>query len=248
MGEIPQYYVEGHHEPIIEPDVFDLAQAELERRRGTEGYSGGSIFSSKIKCGDCGSWYGSKVWHSNDKYRRVIFRCNSKYKDHKCSTPHLTEDGIKDIFVRAFNEYFTEKDELLANMDIIIQMLCGTEELEEQARETLDEINVLMEMTNDLIEQNARIAQNQEDYKERYDSVVGRYEAKKKEYDSLQELIARKNAKAEILRQHKACLESVDGAITEFDGTLWAGLVDFITVNGKEDIVVTFKGGTEVKV
>ena len=34
--------------------------------------------------------YGSKVWHSTSKYRRVIWQCNSKFKnDEKCNTPHL---------------------------------------------------------------------------------------------------------------------------------------------------------------
>lgn len=31
-GEIPQYYVEGSHEPIIPPRDFDLVQAEIKRR------------------------------------------------------------------------------------------------------------------------------------------------------------------------------------------------------------------------
>lgn len=77
--------------------------------------------------------------------------------------------------------------------------------------------------------------------------IKKRYESKKAEYDSLQEQVAGKNAKAEILRQHKACLENVDGAITEFDDTLWVRLVDFITVNSRENIRVTFKDGTEIK-
>ena len=31
-GEIPQYYVEEHHEAIIPPAQFDFVQAELVRR------------------------------------------------------------------------------------------------------------------------------------------------------------------------------------------------------------------------
>ena len=42
-------------------------------------YSWVSIFSSKIICGECGGYFGSKVWHSTDKYRKVIWRCNRKY-------------------------------------------------------------------------------------------------------------------------------------------------------------------------
>ena len=96
-GEIPQYYVEGNHEAIIQPEVFELVQQELERRKNSRGrHSGVHLFSGKIRCGQCGEWYGSKVWHSNSKYRRVIWQCNHKYDgEKKCSTPHLTEDEIK---------------------------------------------------------------------------------------------------------------------------------------------------------
>ena len=89
-GEVPQYYVEGNHEAIISPEVFDLVQAELEKRKRKKGsrYSGISIFSNKIKCGCCGSWFGSKVWHSTDKYKRVVYRCNHKY-DSKNAIPDI---------------------------------------------------------------------------------------------------------------------------------------------------------------
>ena len=104
-GEVPQYYVEGNHEAIISPAVFDLVQAELAKRtKGGTRYSGVSIFSNKIKCADCGGWYGSKVWHSTDRYRRVIYRCNRKYNGEKCETPHVTEEEVKAAFVSAYNQ------------------------------------------------------------------------------------------------------------------------------------------------
>lgn len=34
-------------------------------------YSGASIFSSKVICGECGSFYGQKIRHSNDPYRKL---------------------------------------------------------------------------------------------------------------------------------------------------------------------------------
>lgn len=84
-----QYYVAGNHEAIISPAVFDMVQAELARRtKGGSRYSGVSIFFNKIKCADCGGWYGSKVWHSTDRYRKVIYRCNrKKYNGEKCHSP-----------------------------------------------------------------------------------------------------------------------------------------------------------------
>ena len=57
-GEIPQYYVEGNHEAIISPAVFDMVQAEIAKRtKSGSRYSGVSIFSNKIKCADCGENY-----------------------------------------------------------------------------------------------------------------------------------------------------------------------------------------------
>ena len=52
----------------------------IKERSQRKGCSGVTIFSSKIRCGCCGGWYGPKVWHSTDKYRRVIWQCNSKFK------------------------------------------------------------------------------------------------------------------------------------------------------------------------
>lgn len=44
-GEIPQYYVEGNHEAIIQPEVFELVQQELERRKSVlVGDTAASIF------------------------------------------------------------------------------------------------------------------------------------------------------------------------------------------------------------
>ena len=79
-SEIPKYYAQNSHPAIISSEVFDLAQMELEWRKSLNGsYSGKSCFASRVVCGDCGAFYGSKVWHNTDAYRRVIWRCNGKY-------------------------------------------------------------------------------------------------------------------------------------------------------------------------
>ena len=102
-GEIPQYYVEGNHEAIITPAVFDRVQERMRRKDGREGGRiGERIFSGKIRCGDCGGWYGSKVWHSNDKYRKVVWQCNRKFDGgHKCTTPHREENTREVLFFKA---------------------------------------------------------------------------------------------------------------------------------------------------
>ena len=74
-GQVPSYFVEQSHPAIIDPAVFEMVQREMERRTREGGrYSGVSIFSGKIRCGECGGSFGAKVWHSTDKYRRTTDR------------------------------------------------------------------------------------------------------------------------------------------------------------------------------
>ncbi len=60
-------------------------------------------------------------------------------------------------------------------------------------------------------------------------------------------MIAKKKAKAEILKGFIKRLQKQERLIDEFDKSLWSSLVDFITVNNKEDIRITFKDGMEIK-
>ena len=156
-GQIPQYYVEGDHEAIIEPAVFDMVQQELEqRRRSTSRYSGVSIFSSKVKCGQCGCWFGSKVWHStSEKYRKVIYRCNHKYGKQHCTTPHITEEEIKTTFLNALNLLLKNRDELTANVDLICRMTCDTSELEAEKKKLGEEMSLLANMVQTTMLENA---------------------------------------------------------------------------------------------
>lgn len=48
QGEVPQYYVENNHVAIIEPQTFDMVQAELARRtEGNNRHSGVTSFHTK---------------------------------------------------------------------------------------------------------------------------------------------------------------------------------------------------------
>lgn len=249
-GEVPQYYVEGNHEAIISPQVFDLVQAELERRKRTKGsrYSGVSIFSNKIKCGDCGGWFGSKVWHSNDKYRRVIYQCNHKFNEgNKCETPHITEQEIKEIFVTAFNKLLTEKKEIISNVELMRRTLFDTAELTAERDRLQEEMLMLVEMTQSCVAENARVAQNQEEYQKRYDGLVDRYDKTKERYDELDYEIEQKKAQSEKMKIFIQTLKDMEGVITEFDDGLWGSLVDFITI-GRKERTVTFKDGTVITV
>ena len=247
-GEVPQYYVEGNHEAIIAPAVFDLVQAEIAKRKQERTrYSGISIFSNKIKCADCGRWYGSKVWHSTDAYRKVIYRCNNKYNGAKCTTPYVTEDEVKEIFVRAFNRLVTEKKEIIANAELICKTITNTKGMEEEKQKLEDELVMLAERSEAMIAENARVAQNQESYQKRYDRLVQQYEAAKARYDELVEKIRQSEGRAERIRQFIGILKKQDGVIDKFDEALWGSMVEYVTI-GKDSRSITFKDGETITI
>ena len=50
-----------------------------------------------------------------------------------------------------------------------------------------------------------------------------------------------------LLSSFAKSLKEQETLLNEFDEGLWSTLVDFMTVYGKDDIGVTFKGGTEIR-
>ena len=212
-------------------------------------YSSASIFSSKIKCSECGNWYGSKVWHSKDKYRRVIFQCNRKFKnDKKCQTPHLTEDEIKDAFVKAVNAVIPEKDELIANTKVMMRTLCDTTELEVEQSRLLAEMDAAVVMTERIIAENKVTATDQGEYQRRRNELVTRYESAKDGYEKVSGEISDRQGKRKVYMRFIGGLQRLDGFCKGFDEELWTALLDHASVYTKDDIRFTFKAGNEVKV
>ena len=250
MGEIPQYYVEEHHEPIIPPDLFDFVQSEIKSREQNGKHSGVSIFANKIKCGCCGGWYGAKVWHSTDKYRRVIYRCNKKYaqKGKPCSTRHLTEDEIKQIFVKALNSLVEVKENVIAELRSLIDGVCQMEELTEERSMVEQELRSLAERLETLIRENARVAQDQTEYLNQENEIRARYLEKQGHIARLDEQIAARESKRNILEGMIQVLCGINGEQVAFDEELWGGLLDHIVVKGDGAVVVVFKGGIEIGV
>ena len=246
-GAVPQYFVEDSHPAIIDPAAFDRVQDKIEKRAERGSFSGSTIFSSKIRCGECGEWYGSKVWHSTDKYRKVVWRCNGKYrkKNRKCKTPHLTEDEIRAAFVRMINSI--DRKPLLADLREIQVTYTGAGDLESRLRELDRRLNAEADAVQELIAQNARVAQNQDEYNVRYDEMVSRYETTKVERDRVASEIRQRGIRRREFERFIATLESFPGTVTEFDEALWGSLVEHVTVYGKDDLRFMLPCGVEMK-
>ena len=114
-------------------------------------------------------------------------------------------------------------------------------------RELKEELEVVVGLVERCVAENARVALDQDEYTQRYNGLVSRYEAVKAQYDEVTQTVADKADRKKLLEQF---LHTVEGQapVTEFDERLWSSLVDFVTVYSEKGIRVTFKDGTEIQV
>lgn len=241
-GEIPQYYIEQSHDAIVSPDEFELVQAEILHRKSLgKQYNSKSIFAARIVCGDCGNFYGSKVWHSTSKYRRVIWRCNHKFNGVcKCNTPHLHEDTI-------CNQLFENHDEILENCRLMQNLLTDCTEIDEKQQEILQEMEVVSELTRKYIMGNSQTAQNQDEYNAHYNALVERYEKLQKKSFSLQKQKEECLVKRDLIGGFILELSKCKELLTEFNEQLWIAAVDKVTVFEDGKLLFAFKDGTEIE-
>ncbi len=247
-GEVPQYYIEKSHEPIIDPMEFELVQAEFARRKAIGyRYSGNSIFASRIVCGDCGAFFGSKVWNSTSKYRRTIWQCNAKFQnDQRCSTPHLDEDEIKARFVTAYNTLTVDKTQLLDDCRVMQTILSDCSALDAEIPALQEELDVVAGLIRKSVEENSHDAQNQSEYGARYNGYVERYEAALTKLEELQREHALRQAKADAIGAFMFAISEQD-ALTAFDAKLWTATIRSVTVHSDGRMVFRFQTGPEIE-
>ena len=188
-----------------------------------------------------------KVWHSNDKYRREIYRCNNKYKtDVRCANPGILPERIRQALVAAVNALVENKDELIANIHLVAETLCDCTQQEQELAALQEELTQIERLADRLISENSRTAIDQEEYNERYNSLLKRYEDTKAKYEqTVKAMEDRKARRIQILRFAEELKTQM--SIKEYDESLWNSLIECVTIYGKDDIRVTFRDGTEVR-
>lgn len=103
-GELPKYYYEGTHEPIISKDVFDKVQA-MRKNKYNKYYLhenravGKAFFTQKIYCRHCGWAYTKK-----QRNGELFWRCHKQGRTtDKCRTPSQSDKIIRKAFIKMFN-------------------------------------------------------------------------------------------------------------------------------------------------
>lgn len=216
----------------------------LERKDSQHASYSTALFSGKIRCGQCGSFFGAKVWHSNDQYRRTIYRCNRKYGKNgtACTTGHITEDVIKAVFVKAVNQLLDYRETVIKNLDFVKDMLFDTNNLEKELGNLEVEIEITKQLLCKRISSAPIMDSNSHDAAQaKYRDILSRRDEIK------EEIVSRKNRRIGLNRYIRN-LKEAETMVTEFSPDLFIGLVDHMIVYSNSTFGVVFRDGSEIKV
>ena len=241
---VPKYYAQNSHPAIVSPEVFDLAQQELAWRRSLNGrYSGRSCFASRVVCGDCGAFYGSKVWHSTDEYRRTIWRCNNKYAgETKCATPHVTQDALEKAFVQVMQQVLSQKNAILAACHEALDEAFDTTELDKAATRLQDQALGMVARARQLVEENARVQRDQDEFKKDYEALLSEHARLN---EKIQAIAKQKKDKAERRRRIEIFLHMLEEQkeYLGFEPGMFVALVDKVIIQHDGRMAFCFRNG-----
>ncbi len=258
-GELPMYLVKNHHEPIISRADFNRVQEEMARRSAKRSiadkltkteqgkYSAKYALSELLICGECGSHYRRVTWTAKS-FKEIKWRCINRiqYGKKKChSSPTVDEQPLHKAIVSAINEFCEVKDDVAKALcesitEVLDLNLSGSVQA---AQQRIDE---LAHNIGELIKL-ATVPETAQ-------SAMSDIEKFSEEMKTLREFIETEKAKQMTAQRGSAELDAIlerleneDFTMTEYDDVAVRQLIEKITVESKDTITVTFKGGFEIR-
>ena len=258
-GELPMYLVKNHHEPIISHEDFNRVQEEMARRsakrviadklnKGEQGkYSAKYALSELLICGECGSHYRRVTWTAKG-YKEIKWRCINRiqYGKKKChDSPTVDEQALHRAIVSTINKFCEVRDDVAKVLresitEVLDPNLNGSvqaaqQRIDELAR-NIDELIKLATIPETAITAMADIEKFSEEMKTLREFI---------ETEKSKQMTAQRGSSE--LDSALERLENEDFTMTEYDDVAVRQLIEKVTVESKNIIAVTFKGGFEIR-
>lgn len=104
---------------------------------------------------------------------------------------------------------------------------------------------MVTELTKRCIAENSQTAQNQVEYKARYNGFVTRYEKAKTRVEELRSIKNARQAQADAIGAFIFEVQELD-TLSEFDEKLWLTVIDTVTVYADGRMTLKIQGDTEI--
>ena len=257
-GQLPMYLIENHHEGIVSREKFHAVQAELARRKagkspskraatGQSCYASKYALSERLVCGECGTLYRRCTW-VRDEGNRVVWRCVSRldYGKKYChNSPTLEEAPLQRAILTALNAAMADKDCLVQQITDVMEaeflpVSGGNVSLGGIERR----LNTLEQQFQELLE---KATADPSAYESQFKEILDEQTRLKKKRSAI---LADNKEQDEVNRRLKTTAEVLKDAspyITEWNESLIRQLVTQVKVLSKKEILVTIKGGMEVR-
>lgn len=105
-GELPQYFVEGSHKPILDGDTYSRILAERARRAARYHPNPQTPptypFTGRISCGKCGGYFRRKIAGAPG-YKKPVWICNTFNSKGKafCASKQIPEAILENVAAQA---------------------------------------------------------------------------------------------------------------------------------------------------
>ena len=128
-GQSPMYYAENTHPAIIPQEMFEMAQAEMQRRKdekdiavGSSRYTSKYPFSGLLICGICGHRLRRHV-RTIGKKNVPAWGCTNRISNGRavCDSHHINEDVLERTYRAALGSVIGDAGEIID----VIQESCG---------------------------------------------------------------------------------------------------------------------------
>lgn len=143
---------------------------------------------------------------------------------------------------------FDAYDEIIANFESMKDVLYDTGPLETKQIELQNEIEIVTELIQQCINENANVALDQGEYQRRYNGLVQKFDTTKEDLEKVSGQIKEKVTRRQTMAAFLAELKKQDELLTDFDPLLWHSLIEHVTVNSSDDVRFTFKNNKVTQV
>ncbi len=167
FGEEEFVILRNHHEPIISQELFERTKSELERRSPTKEqkvkHSNRYCFSGKIKCGNCGCSYVSRVKNRRDGTIYKTWKCyeavnhglihqDNLGKKVGCNGQRMKETDLKLLMQQVVRNLQIENQDIPGNLIRIIKDIVSIEDHSDGRNKLQNQINRLTDKKLELVE------------------------------------------------------------------------------------------------
>lgn len=239
-GEVPSYYIEGGHEPIVSRELFDYVQTIHDSRKKDNNY-GRHIIAKKLVCAECGGFY---MRYALKKKGKVSYYCREKYgpRHTMCSTSRLSEEEVSGAFVKALNTMLKNKTEAIESAETVLSNL-NSEKMEQELAEIKAEMSEIVKN----VSEKTKATSLSPEYREQLDTLYSRHAELNKRFDELSIEIRQTKLEEAEISDFLQYLKEINGRIDKFAPLYWEKLLDKMVVDEGKKVLVIFRGGYRVK-